>query len=128
MTPTPDKPAGEALKACPFCGGKVNSDCFERNREGLCTEPAVCCNACGYIMTFDFATAKPHTDVIAKFNTRTPPPSALDDEVAAVLEDLVADASKVYRISERRNVTWNSLAVSIALAKALLTRLKASGR
>ena len=26
MTPTPDKPAGEALKACPFCGGEASVD------------------------------------------------------------------------------------------------------
>lgn len=81
----------EALKPCPLCGGKVDSDCFARDREGLCTEPAVCCDACGYIMTFDFVTADPHTDVIAKFNTRIP-----DDVERAAREAIIEANNSLY--------------------------------
>ncbi len=70
----------EALAPCPFCGsGSVEIDCMSRNADGLCDEPAVCCDNCKTITSFDLVTAAPHFDVVPLWNTRalaTPPKGA----------------------------------------------------
>ena len=81
MTPTPskpakwwarvpDKPAGEALKACPACTRPERPRIYVTN--------AICsCTYCGW-----------RAEIPQLGNTRAPPPSALDDEVVAVLHSL----------------------------------------
>ena len=80
MTPTPSKPAGEALKACPFCGGEAQRMTIgedEPNNAGgdviVCTQ----CQASGHV---EFGRKE---NLVSRWNARTPPPSALDDEVVA---------------------------------------------
>ena len=111
MTPTPDKPAGEA---CPQCGAPLF---------GRCRLPAD--SGCGG-------------------NTpRTPPPSALDDEVVAILERF-AQAHGTVASVDTEDPRWpdystldcddnmgfaESLTVGdLRRVRALLTRLKNSSK
>lgn len=45
----------ERLDSCPFCGSDdVQVDCYSRDADGVCIEPAVNCNGCELIALFDF--------------------------------------------------------------------------
>ena len=82
MTSTPDKPAGEALKACPFCGREqaIISPYLDTDQ----TAWACVCRVCGARMD-----AMSKARAAAAWNTRTPPPSALDDDLEKQCGSLV---------------------------------------
>ena len=118
MTPTPDRPAGEALKACPFCGKVPKLDNIFR---GECVR--IYCvgeNCTSHPSVRKYGNGDALERAIAAWNARTLPPSALDDEVAALVERL-----ECFEMSDALGSGDFSL---MREAVALLTRLKDSSK
>lgn len=117
MTPTPDKPDGEALKACPHCGSA------DIDPEGWASTDSKgpACNDCGASAG---CISQSLADNIGAWNTRTPPPVAMD-EVARVIAGL-RSASFHLEVMDRGPELPHIAEIQKAIA--LLTRIKDSSK
>ena len=83
MVTTPD-PTGDALKACPWCGERPNTDDGRLSGE----DARVWCHNFPECPVEPVVEAHLLSDAVSRWNTRTPPPSL--DEVAIIEEAMRA--------------------------------------
>ena len=124
---SPDRLAGEALKACPFCGGEAQRMTIGEDEPNNAGGDVIVCTQCQTSSYVEFGRKE---NLVSRWNARIPPPSALDEEVVAVLRE-VTDLLTRYRnetpLGHSPHMIYHVADEAIVKACTLLARVKDRG-